>query len=216
MKHQQDVAKKVQDFFAAYRLQYLDKGKLLISAGMDPSGVFYLVGGQVRQYDISSRGDEMVVNVFKPQAFFPMSWAINKTPNTYYFEAYTRVMIRRAPAEDVLAFMHQNPDVVFDLLSRVYRGTDGLLGRIAHLMDNSARNRLLYELILSCERFGKAQPGGSTTLAISEVELAARVGLSRETVNREMSGLKKDNLVTVAHGTLTVFNVQALRDALNP
>lgn len=209
-----DVAKKVEAFFATYPLGYINKGKVLIKAGHDPDGVYYLVGGQVRQYDISSRGDELVVNMFKPPAFFPMSWAINKTPNKYFFEAYTRVVVRRAPAQDVVDFLHTNPDVTFDLLARVYRGADGLLGRVAYLMDNSALNRLLYELIISCERFGKPQQDGSTTIAISETELASRIGLTRETVNRDMRALKADGLVVVSQAGITVPSVQKLRDKL--
>lgn len=209
-----DVAKKVNAFFAHYPLHTVEKGKVIIAAGQDPDGIYFLVGGQVRQYDISARGDEMVLNMFKPPAFFPMSWAINKTPNQYFFKAYTRLMVRRAPAQDVLDFLHQNPDVTFDLLARVYRGADGLLARVAYIMDNSARNRLLFELIVSCERFGKPQQDGGIMLAISEGELAARVGLTRETINREMRKLKIEQLIAVAQNKLVVPNVQALRDTL--
>lgn len=209
-----DVAKKIADFFGQYRLQYADKGHILIHAGHDPEGIFYLVGGQVRQYDISPNGDEVVVNVFKPPAFFPMSWAINRTHNEYYYEAYTKVMFRRAPADDAVAFLRENADVAFDLLSRVYRGMDGLLARMVLIMENSAKNRLLFELLLSAERFGKPHGDKSVALNMSEGELAARVGLSRETVSREMRALKTQGFVSVTTTGITVEDVEALRTEL--
>jgi CRP-like cAMP-binding protein len=79
------VTKKVEQFFSRYPLKQYDKGEILILADEDPKYIYNLVEGHVREYDISYRGDEIVVNVFKPPAFFPMSWPIAKTPNRYFF-----------------------------------------------------------------------------------------------------------------------------------
>jgi len=206
-----EIAGKINDFFAHYKLQYFDKGQILVQAGKDPDGVYHIVGGQVRQYDIASSGDEVVLNVFKPPAFFPMSWAINHTPNNYFFEAFTNVVARRAPAVDAVQFLRDNPDVTFDLLSRVYKGTDGMLARMSHLMQNSARERILFELAVSVLRFGKPHEDGSYTLAMHETELAARAGLTRETINREMRKLKKEGLVDVTSHGIRVLKLDAVR-----
>jgi len=138
------VANKIERFFSNYPLKHYRKGELLILADEDPKHIFHLTTGQVREYDISEKGDEIVVNVFKPPAFFPMSWAINKTPNRYFFEAAADVTARLAPPDEALAFLKTNPDVMFDLLSRLYIGSNGLLRRMAHLMGGSARSRLIF------------------------------------------------------------------------
>lgn len=206
-----EIANKINDFFEKYKLQYFNKGQILVHGGKDPGGVYYIVGGQVRQYDIAESGDEIVLNVFKPPAFFPMSWAINHTPNAYFFEAFTNVIVRYAPAADAVKFLHDNPDVTFDLLSRVYRGTDGMLARMSHLMQNSARGRILFELANNALRFGRPHEDGSYTLSIRETELAARAGLTRETINREMRKLKKGGLVDVTTHGIRILNLDAIR-----
>ena len=43
---------------------------------------------------------------------------------------------------------------MYDGLSRLYTGMEGLLGRIVQLMSGGARSRLLYELAVKCRRFG--------------------------------------------------------------
>ena len=205
-----DVAQKINDFFASYRLQYFKKRHILIYAGNEPPGIFYLISGQVREYDISDSGDEIVVNIFKPPAFFPMSWAINKTPNQYFFETTSPVSLKQAPADEALAFLKTNLDVVFDLLSRLYSGTDGILRRMAHLMGGSAYSRVLFELIIECRRFGKRQLSGTYIIDLHERELADRMGLSRESVSREIAKIKKLGLIEVSRKGLLIKNLTKL------
>jgi hypothetical protein len=73
----------------------------------------------VCKYDVSYRGEEVVVNIFKDRAFFPMSWPINKSKNSYFYKTETETELHIVPAEDALQFIKENPDVMLDLLSRL-------------------------------------------------------------------------------------------------
>ena len=207
------MAGKIHSFFSAYPLKRTQKGEVMVQAVADPAGIFYLQKGQVQEYDIADNGGQVVINIFKPPAYFPMSWAINRTANQYFFEAATDIEYRLAPAEDVVQFLHDNHDVTFDLLARVYSGTDGLLRRMAHLMGGSARTRLLFELVVQLRRFGALQPDGSYRLKLNEQELAQRVGLSRETVSRELRAL--NGLATIDRTGLQVPNLTMLEKELD-
>jgi len=209
-----DISTKIHDFFAQYNVRRYPKGQILLLNGDTPSTIYHLNKGQVKVYDITYRGDEIILNVFKPPAFFPMSLVINHTPNPFIYEAETAIELHEAPAEDVVAFIKANPDVMFDLLSRVYRGVDGLLGRMAQLMSNSARSRLIYELLNESRRFGKAQPDGSHLLEINEKGLAARAGLSRETVSREINKLKSEGLISIETKHIRLTDVTVLQQKL--
>jgi len=57
---------------------------------------------------------------------------------------------------------------------RVYSGTDGLIGRLAHLMAGTARSRVLYELLIECRRFGQPR-GMGAAVALSESDLVLAV-----------------------------------------
>src|SRR4051812_14321930 len=120
-----DVRQKITAFFSHYPIHSFKKRQLMIRAEETPSNVFYIIEGRVSQYDITSSGNEIAVNVFKAGAFFPMSTAMNSTPNHYFFEASTAVTVSQAPVADTVQFLKDNSDVLFDLLTRVYRGVDG-------------------------------------------------------------------------------------------
>lgn len=142
------IQEKIFNFFSQYEVQKYKKGEILVRAYNDPSGVFYLAEGEVKMYFISRKGDELIANVFKAGAFFPMSWAFNNTPNAYYFEATTSASVLRAPKENVVNFLKSEPEILLDLLERVFRGTDGLLLRMSYLMAGSAYTRLIVEILI--------------------------------------------------------------------
>jgi CRP-like cAMP-binding protein len=209
-----DVPAKIDEFFSHYRARTYTKGQVLIFSGDRSAYTYQLISGKVKVYDVTPRGDEVILNIFKTPAFFPVSMALNNTPNPYIYEAETDVVLRQAPNEDVLKFLQGNPDVVMDLLARVYRGVDGILGRVAVLMSGTAKDRLMYELLIEARRFGKQFPDGSCMLDASEKEIGARAGLSRETVSREVRGLKNDGLIAVVSKRITILNVENLKARL--
>lgn len=204
------IADKNDEFFSKYPLRSYPKGQILIFADESPQHIFYLVAGKVRKYDVSYRGDEIIVNIFKPPAFFPMSWALNRLPNKYFYKTEEPTELRVVPVTDALEYLKSNPDVMLDLLSRIYRGMDGMFGRLVRLMSGSAKSRLIYELIIESRRFGKKLAEKHLLLSASESDLAARTGLSRETVSREMQKLKEQKLVQVDHRGIVVKDLTAL------
>lgn len=208
------VTQKVDQFFRTYPQRSYPKGQILVFAGEEPEHVFYITKGRVRQYDVSYRGEEVIVNVFKPPSFFPMAWAINKTPNRYFFKTEIDTELHIVPASAAVKFVKDNPDVMYDLLSRLYQGTDGLLGRLVQLMSGSAQTRLLYELVIESHRFGPKGKSGVYQLPLKESDLAARTGLSRETVSRELHKAKDLNLVEVNGQGIVVSDLPAIEQKL--
>jgi CRP/FNR family transcriptional regulator, cyclic AMP receptor protein len=212
---EQQIIKKLEDFFGKYRLQLYKKGEILVRADEEASGIYYIKDGFVKKYAISKKGEELVVNVFKPGSFFPMSRAITGYKNKYFYEAKTPLEARKAPINDVLNFLKSNPDIVYDLLTRIYRGLDGVLMRTVYLMSGSAYSRLTTELILHARRFGKYEKEtGKVICKVSEKDLAAQSGLTRETISREMANLKKKGLLEFHANTLIVNNLKKLEEEL--
>jgi len=204
------ITEKVTTFFEQYPTQIYAKHELLIRAEEPINSVYYMLEGRVSQYDITPNGNEVVVNVFKTGAFFPMSSAINDIENHYFFEASLRTQVRVAPKAEVIRFLHDNPDVLFDLLARVYRGVDGVLRRMAHLMGGDAKSRLTFELLNAAYRFGEQQPDGSIHVRLAESDLAKHSGLARETVSRLLQDLKTAQLIETNYRGISIKSVAKL------
>lgn len=209
-----EVAKKIEDFFSNYKLQKYRKGEILIRANDVPAHVFYLKKGRVKKYAISRKGDELIVNMFKPISFFPMSHAMADIPNAYYYEAMEDSEVIKAPGNEVVFFLRREPDVLFDLLTRVYRGTEGLLTRMTYLMAGNAYARVISEILITSKRFGKIN-NGEIELVLSEKDLANQAGMTRETVSREIKTLKDKGLVKFSKKHLIIKDIGLLEEEIS-
>ncbi|HSA83966.1 MAG TPA: Crp/Fnr family transcriptional regulator [Patescibacteria group bacterium] len=210
---EKSVQEKVHSFFQTFPKKAYKKNEIIIYAQDIPQSIFYLTKGVVKEYFLSQKGEEVVVNSFKPGAFFPMSFAINKVPTTFSFEAELAVEVYQAPADVVLDFVKKQPDVLYDLLRRVFLGTDGLLLRMAYLMAGNAKQRLITELLIYAKRFGR-KSNAKIEIVISEKDLASQAGLTRETISRELKQLKERGLAEFSQGIITIPDLTKLEAAL--
>lgn len=86
--------------------------------------------------------------------------------------------------------------------------------RMAYLMASNAKNIVMYGLLIEARRFGTKQADGSCIILLSETELANRVGLSRESVSRQVKKLKNAELLENEHGSIIIKDLVALERAL--
>lgn len=210
-----EVQQKLDNFFAGHTKHKFLQKEILIRADEEPAGIFYLKEGIVRMYAVSTQGEEVVINIYKPISFFPMAWVLNDSISHYYFEALTDVEVIKAPKDEFLRFLKSEHEVLLDLLKRIYRGLDGHFSRMEYLMSGSAQARLITEILITGKRFGKNEKQGLVIdLKITEKDLAAQTGIARETVSREIHKLKEKGLIEFDKNTLTIRNLAGLEGEL--
>lgn len=205
----EEIRKQVDDFFGSYKEVSYPKGQLLLLPGDLTGNVYYLEDGRVSVYDISYRGDEIILFTFMPNSYFPMASVINNVANRFFYKTDTPARVRIAPAADFNTFIRNNSAMSYHLLSRAYNRFEYTLERTLHLVSGSARSRLIFELIVEFKSYGK---GDSNTgyIETSESSVASRAGLSRETVSREMKHLKEAGLVALTAHKIHLNDVATL------
>ncbi len=188
--------KEFETFYRQFTVRNYKKGELLIRADDDPQGIFCLTTGYVRQYTISKTGFELTLHILKPIAYFPMVWAVNGTPNVYYFEALTPVEAGRAPREQVVNFIKDKPTVIFELLSELIEDYAESLTRIEHLVFSDAYRRVISVLLYIAKHFGEAHGQGIIIHhRFTQQDIATLVGVARETASNELVKLEKKGLI---------------------
>lgn len=188
------VQQRIDDFFGTLPERHYQKGETFIQAGTKPM-VFYIVEGTVAQYDTSSNGNKLIVNIYKTGSFLPLPSVLNDIPTEFAYEANDDLIVRVATRTQIVDFLESSPDVVLDTLKRVSRGTDGLLARLASVMEGNAEGRILQELEIMIARFGN-----NDGVSVTEVDLAAQTGLARETVSRTLKKLRTKGKIVRENG----------------
>ncbi len=211
-----DVQCKLQGFFNSYKQLTYKPGEIIIRADEEvPSFAYVLRTGFVKQYAISGKGDEIILNIFKPCCVLPLVSLLNDIPNHYYFETITESELIRIPKTDALHFLRNNTDVLYDTLQRMSRGLNSLLTNLEHLLSGHAHNKILMALLVFSRRFGENVNGYRVIkFKLTHKHIASFVGLSRETVSREMERLQKDHVIEKKDGLISIHNMKLLMDEL--
>lgn len=202
----ENALKGLDEFFSQYPIKQYHKGQILIYAREDPAGIFYLESGKVRKYDVGPNGDEVVLNVFTSKVFFPITWATNKTPNKYFFEAETPIEVRRAPVDAFVAYLEANPNIIYGLLKQAHSGMENAQRRVVFLMGGDTRSRLLFDLLIEGKRSGEMRDDGSCTINVGVADLAQRAGLSRETISRELAKIIQSEKIVSRDGRAIIIH----------
>ncbi|RJQ24444.1 Crp/Fnr family transcriptional regulator [Candidatus Parcubacteria bacterium] len=206
-----DKVKAFETFYKQFKIRNYKKGEMLIRADDDPQGIFCLTKGYVRQYTISKVGFELTLHILKPVSYFPMVWAVNGTPNVYYFEALTAVEVGRAPRDQVVNFIKDKPTVIFELLSELIEDYAESLTRIEHLVFSDAYRRIISVLLYIAKHFGeKSDKGVIVDHRFTQQDIATLTGVARETASIEMVKLEKKGLVKYIDHSMIFESIKKL------
>lgn len=210
-----DKTKEFENFYKQFTIRNYKKGEMLIRADDDPQGIFCLTKGYVRQYTISKTGFELTLHILKPISYFPMVWAINGTPNVYYFEALTEVEVGRAPRDQVVNFIKDKPTIIFELMSELLKDYAETLTRIEHLVFSDAYRRVISVLLYIAKHFGEEEGGGIIVKhRFTQQDIATLVGIARETASSELGKLEKLGLVKYVEHSMVFEDIEKLEHEL--
>jgi CRP/FNR family transcriptional regulator len=211
-----DKTQEFETFYRQFTTRDYKKGEMLIRADDDPQGIFCLTKGYVRQYTISKLGFELTLHILKPISYFPMVWAVNGTPNVYYFEALTPVEVGRAPREQVVNFIKDKPTIIFTLMSELLEDYAETLKRMEHLVFSDAYRRVISVLLYIAKHFGEEHETGIIVEhRFTQQDIATLVGVARETASTEMAKLEKKGLVRYEDHSMIFEDIEKLERELS-
>jgi CRP/FNR family transcriptional regulator len=211
LKKDPTVIAKLEGFFAPYQAVSYRKGESILRAEDMPYGVYYLKEGFVRQYLLSRSGETFIVHIYKPGSFFPLTWLINDTPNTFYFEAMTKAVVVRASKDTFLDFLKQHPDVLLYATQRLAAGLHGLVTRVSQLVLDDAFTKTVLLLLYYADNFGeKTAEGIAITVPLAHREVASWIGTTRETASLQMEQLKRKGIIATKGRSLTIKRLDLL------
>lgn len=210
-----EKTKEFETFYKQFVVRNYKKGEILIRADDNPQGIFCLTKGYVRQYTISKTGMELTLHILKPISYFPMVWAINGTPNVYYFEALTAIEVGRAPRDQVVDFIKDKPTVIFALMSELLEDYAETLTRVEHLVFSDAYRRVISVLLYIANHFGEKH--GKRVIVghrFTQQDIATLVGVVRETASIELFKLEKKGFIKNIDRSIVIKNIDTLTSEL--
>lgn len=214
MKNDSHIQEKIRKFFSVYPVSNYKKGEIIIKPIGKINDNYYLQKGLVRMYILSEEGEEITLHIFRPGTFFPIMLSMNNVSNKYYFEAMDKVEIRKAPLENVIRFLHEDTEVLYDLASRFASAINGFLLRIESMTFEEAYRKMANLFIYLADRFGERQDEDIVIkIPLGHKDIANWIGIRRETVSRQFEKMQKDGIVVSSNKQLVIKDLKKLQTA---
>lgn len=205
---------KLNAFFKQSKPYIYKRNEVILRGEEVPSGVFFLSKGFVKNYSFSEDGEEFTFIIYKKDDFFPIAWTFNNTRKPYFFESITQCTIYKRDREEFIEFLKKNPDVFFYIARKITYRFDGLLTRMEHMAFGNAYKKVCSILYILSERFGRENGGGKIIIDVplTHKDIAALLGVARETVSVEIAKLKKSGVIENAGKHINILKIKKLKN----
>jgi CRP/FNR family transcriptional regulator len=192
--------------------QRLARGEVLFIAGEEAQGLYVIVEGAVRAFRESIEGREQVIHVERAGATIaevPM-FDDGTYPSTAAAEEDSIILF--ISKRDVRSLCLSHPDIALAALKLLA----GRLRRCAELVEalslHEVDQRLARLLLDEARTRGKQKDNPVTfELALTNQQIASRIGTVREVVSRALSRLQQNELIHMSGRVVTIINEEALR-----
>ncbi len=186
------LSANLRDLAAAGTLKRFRKGTILIHEADIGDTLFILISGKIKVYGTDTSGKEITFGVFGAGEYFG-EMALDggqRSASVITTETSDCVLVTRT---DLLAFIARRPEFALELLSKV-------IARLRHATHQS-RNLAFVDVYGRLTRclLELATPQADGTQLVSErlthLDLAGRVGCSREMVSRILKDLEQGGYI---------------------
>jgi CRP-like cAMP-binding protein len=179
----------------------------------EPGHSVYIVErGSVRIYVPSPQGNDLVLAILGAGDFFGDLSLLDGRPRSASAAATSDTTLLALERIDFIALITSRPEAamaVLEAVSRRLRETDEMAADLAFL---DVPGRLAKKLLdLAASNGVQKSSGVLIDLAVTQEELANMIGVTRESVNRNLSDFKKMGLVTNQGRKIIVKDAARLR-----
>lgn len=189
----------------------LARGEILFVAGDEARGLFVIVTGALRAFREGVDGREQVIHVERAGATIAELPVFDDKPYPSTVAAEEETLVLFLDKRDVKSLCLKHPQIALAALKLLA----GRLRKCAELVEalslREVDQRLARWLLSEARARGRrADAGLEVALALTNQQIAARVGSVREVVSRALSRLQQNGLIMVDGRRVTICDEQAL------
>lgn len=185
------------------------RGAVLCRERQASDAVFLVQAGRVKVSYLAPEGREVVLALRGPGDVIGELGVLDGGPRSATVTALDDVEAVVVPAARYRDLVASDPELSFRLLRLVIdrlRDADRML--VEHGAYDASR-RVAIRLLELAERFGERR-ADHLTVRLSQDDLAAWSGASREAVNKALRSLREDGVVSTGRGTITILDPDRL------
>lgn len=198
------------------RLRRVRAGELLVQRGSTAASWLGVAYGALRLGSPLADGRSFTLDILGPGQWFGDIAVVAHGANTLDAVAQVASTVMEVPRSELRQLLDQSPELREALLQLDCRRLRYMVQRFEELHTLTLAQRLAKALQRLERRFGReADEGRQVALALSQGELAALVGGSRQRVNRALGQLQQEGVIRLVSGRIVILQADRLQAVIS-
>jgi CRP/FNR family cyclic AMP-dependent transcriptional regulator len=196
---------EIVQLLAHARIETFRARQEIFQKGAPGLGLLAVLKGKVRISSVGPDGNQVVLNVIDEGEVFGEIALLDGKDRTADAVAMVDCDLLAIDRRDFVPFVRANPEVALRLLSvmcaRLRRTTE----QVEDMIFLDAPQRLAKKLLQLVDAAAKP------AVTISQRELGNMIGLSRESINKQLKAWQQEGMLKIEQGTIIILDAEALR-----
>lgn len=195
----------------------IPRRNIVFSEGSEKESVYFIKKGLIKTFKTDENGHDQIVSFLSAGDMFPHIGLFNPHPYPATAEAIVDSRLLAIPVSQFESLMLSTPSIAIKMMTVMGDKIRELQEKIQGLTGQDVKHRVITLLLQLADQLGKNKGNICVIdLPMTNQEFANSVGTTRETVNRLLSQLNKEELLEAGRNRILIFDMRRLREQLNP
>lgn len=197
------------------RVRSFPKNSAIYLPSDTSDGAFLLAEGRVRVCSTTYTGKQAILAFIEPGELFGELALLQPGEREERAEAAVDSIVVLLPGDELRQLMEISPDLSLGVTKLIGLRRKRIERRLRNLLFRSNRDRLGHLLLELVDQYGRTTSDGVVLeIRLSHQELAAIIGVTRETVTNLLGEMQLDGLLKVSRQKVVIRNLSKLATEL--
>jgi CRP/FNR family cyclic AMP-dependent transcriptional regulator len=190
------------------------KGQMIYDQDQPSANIFLIIKGRIKVSRLADDGQQVVVDIYRPDEFFGESALLNLPHRCEQATALENTKLMAWSTAEIEDIITKRPRLSVALLQILVQRTIDFTLRIESFSADNIAHRLARSLIRFSERLGTVEEDGSVRMTPFTHELLSQyVGTSREIVTTYMNQFRRRGYLKYSRKEIILYR-EAFRESL--
>src|SRR3954469_4723934 len=191
------------------RLTGLRRGATIFSKGDPGNSLYAVISGTVKMSTSSAEGRSAILNLIGTGEVFGEIALLDGRERTTDAIANSDCELYVIDRREFIPFLHQQPALAMKFVQLLCARLRRTSEHVEQIILQDLPGRLASALLRLSEK--PKQPRAERTIVITQQEISEMVGMSRESINKQLRAWEHRNWVRLEHGAIVVRDVESLQ-----
>ncbi|WOH54554.1 Crp/Fnr family transcriptional regulator [Bradyrhizobium sp. sBnM-33] len=188
----------------------LKRGATLFSKGDPGNSLYAVISGTVKMSISSPDGRSAILNIIEPGEIFGEIALLDGGARSADAIANSNCELFVIDRREFIPFVKEQPALAMKFIELLCERLRWTSDQVEQIILQNLPGRLASALLRLSEKHKPAQQG--RTIAVTQQEISEMVGMTRESINKQLRAWASRDWVRLEHGAIVVLNAEALRE----